>query len=468
MISGGHKKYYLIYSVLFLIAAAIIYSVFVLENRSLIYTLYGDGHICFNSLIYYGTWLRRILTEHTIPMWDMKIGYGSDIFMTLSWETLGDPLNLLAVFFNAGNMEYLYDFLAIFRIYLAGLTFSVYALYHNNKTVPVLAGSMMYAFCGFVLFAGVRDVYFMSPIIYFPLLLLGIDRIFDKKKPLVLIIFTAISAIANFYYFYMLTVFVVLYAFFVFFSRYGRPVMKREYWKDFAGRFVSCALNYLAGMMIAAVQLIPLVSYIRESARGQQNYYIPAFYSLEFYAKVFSGFISSASNTAWTHLGYAPIMLPAVILLFIKKEKKYRPYKTAFIMCLLFTCIPRIGSLLNGMTYPVNRWIWAFSMLNAYIFVMMTDSLFTMSRRELEITAMLSALYGIICLIPAQLRYKTDEVYGADPCAQRNGHHHRESQTYTNRAVLRICGSGMRYDGSHSKRFIQIWRIWEQLCCRFR
>ena len=397
-------KYYLFYSVTFLLVAAIIYSVFFVENKSLVYALYGDGHICFNSLVYYGSWLRKILTGHCIPMWDMKIGYGSDIFMTLSWETLGDPLNLLAVFFNADNMEYLYDFLAIFRVFLAGLTFSIYSRYHGNRDIPTLAGSIMYAFCGFVLFAGVRDVYFMSPVIYFPLLLLGIDKIFDEKKPYVLIIFTAIAAIANFYYFYMLTVFTVIYALFRFFVKYGKLKKSKTYLQSFFKIFFSCALNYLIGIMIASVQLIPLVSYIGNSERGQQNYFIPHLYSLEFYAKVFSGFISSASNTAWTHLGYAPIMLVSVLVLFIVKKKRYIPYRIAFIMCSLFMCLPVMGSVLNGMTYPVNRWIWAFSMLNSYIFVITLDEMFSLDRRSLRLIIILSAIYAVICLIPGQLR----------------------------------------------------------------
>lgn len=400
----GTGKYYLFYSVTFLLVAAIIYSVFFVENKSLVYALYGDGHICFNSLVYYGSWLRKILTEHCIPMWDMKIGYGSDIFMTLSWETLGDPFNLLAVFFNADNMEYLYDFLAIFRIFLAGLTFSIYSRYHGNRDIPTLAGSIMYAFCGFVLFAGVRDVYFMSPVIYFPLLLLGIDKIFDRKKPYVLIIFTAIAAIANFYYFYMLTVFTVIYALFRFFVKYGKLKKNKIYFQSFFKIFLSCALNYLIGIMIASVQLIPLVSYIGNSERGQQSYYVPRFYSLEFYAKVFSGFISSASNTAWTHLGYAPIMLVSVLVLFIVKKKRYIPYRVAFIMCSLFMCLPVMGSILNGMTYPVNRWIWAFSMLNSYIFVITLDDVFSLDRHSLRLITILSAAYAVICLIPGQLR----------------------------------------------------------------
>ena len=57
-----------------------------------------------NSLAYYGEYLRNILhsvfVEHKfeIPMWDMHIGYGSDILTTLHYYVIGDPLTLLSVF----------------------------------------------------------------------------------------------------------------------------------------------------------------------------------------------------------------------------------------------------------------------------------------------------------------------------------------------------------------------------------
>ena len=57
-----------------------------------------------NSLAYYGRYLRQVLytlfIEHklSLPLWDMHIGYGSDILTTLHYYVIGDPLTLLAVF----------------------------------------------------------------------------------------------------------------------------------------------------------------------------------------------------------------------------------------------------------------------------------------------------------------------------------------------------------------------------------
>ena len=56
----------------------------------------------FNTLVYYGKYLRKILTtlirEHrfVLSMWDLSIGFGSDILTTLNDYAIGDPLTLLA------------------------------------------------------------------------------------------------------------------------------------------------------------------------------------------------------------------------------------------------------------------------------------------------------------------------------------------------------------------------------------
>ena len=46
---------------------------------------------------------------------------------------------------------------------------------------------------------------------HFPWLLLGVERIFKEKKPLVFIMGVFVSVISNFYFFYMLVILTVLY-----------------------------------------------------------------------------------------------------------------------------------------------------------------------------------------------------------------------------------------------------------------
>lgn len=398
---------YLCYSVIFFVFACIIYSVFFTNDKSFVYSLYGDGHICLNSFIYYGRWLRKIgmtlITEHRlcIPMWDMSVGYGSDIITTFSWMTIGDPLNLLSAFVPADSAEYLYGFLAVFRMYLTGITFSVFGLYHGNKKMPVLCGSLIYAFCGFALFAGVRDVYFMSPMIYLPLLLLGVDKIFKKEKPYIFIVVTALSCITNFYYFYMLTIWVFIYGvyrYFVIFGKKGLQVQKIFAW------LIRCIGYYLTGTAIAAFMLLPIVLQLLNSERFAHQDYIPVLYSFDYYWKLLVRFITTESMEHWTHLGFTPFCLIAVFILFMKKGKKYTFYKIAFGMCVIFLVLPIFGSLMNAGSYVVNRWIWAFSMLIAYIFVIIYPELFHLSRKEKLSLIFLCCGYTLLCLMRTEFR----------------------------------------------------------------
>lgn len=403
----NQKIYYLYYSVAFLVISVLIYSVFTKNHKSFIYALYGDGHICFNSLVYYGRWLRQIimtlLQEHRliIPMWDMSVGYGSDIITTFNWMTLGDPLNLLAVFFSADNTEYLYGFLAVFRLYLAGLTFSVYALYQKNEKLPVLAGSMIYAFCGFALFAGVRDVYFMSPMIYMPLLFMGVDKIFKREKPYLFIIVTALAGMTNFYYFYMLSIWVFIYGVYryvMIFGKDGLSIPRIFRW------LCKCIGYYLIGICMAAALLIPIVLKLLGSERFANQDYVPLLYSFDYYWKLIVRFTTTESMEAWTHLGFAPICFTAIIVLFLKKSKKYTPFKLAFVMCVIFLMIPAVGSLMNAGSYVVNRWVWAFSMLVAYIFVIMWPELFRLTTKEKLGIVIVDVCYVILCMIKTEFR----------------------------------------------------------------
>ena len=136
-----------------------------------------------------------------LPMWDFSIGMGGDILTALNYYVIGDPLNLLAVFVPAAYMEYLYGFLCFLRYYLAGITFSMYCFYHKNGKLPVLLGSLIYVYSQWMIVTGLEHPYFMNPCIYLPLIMLGVDRIFDGKKPYFYIWSIVLSAVSNFYFF---------------------------------------------------------------------------------------------------------------------------------------------------------------------------------------------------------------------------------------------------------------------------
>ena len=143
-------------------------------------------------------------------MWDMNIGYGSDILTTLHYYVIGDPLTLLSVFVPADKTETLYEVLIFLRIYLAGISFSIFCFYHKNPKQATFMGTLIYIFAGWTIYAAMKHPYFSNPMSYLPLVLMGIDKIYKKEKPWLFIWTTVISAMSNFYFFYMICIFMFI------------------------------------------------------------------------------------------------------------------------------------------------------------------------------------------------------------------------------------------------------------------
>ena len=95
--------------------------------------------------------------------------------------------------------------------------------------------------------------------------------------------------------------------------------------------------------------------------------------------------------------------MTGIFVLFAKK-KKYRTLKTGFILINLFLLFPFAGHVLNGFSYVSNRWIWAYGMLMAYIFVKMYPELFNLSLKEKRTIFVFLMGYCVLALLPDAAR----------------------------------------------------------------
>lgn len=407
------RQYYFLYSVVFIIAILLVYGCYFVNGKSFVWQ--SDGWTQhYRALLYYAKWLRSIartlLFEHKleIPTYSFSIGYGSDIITSLHYYVIGDPLCLLSVFVPTKYMAYFYSGMIVFRLYLAGITFSSFSFYMWEKTIKeteegfrniaILAGTLVYVFCGFAIYAGIRHPYFLNPMIYLPLVLLGAEKILDKKKPYVFILSVFVSAISNFYFFYMIAILTVLYVVWRLFVVYSKAEFKTAI----------CVLMKIAGYAIlgtcmSAVILLPAVLGFLNSNRSESGYIYDLLYSVSDYESNFGGFLSvSTSGHDWTVMGYGAIVLIAIISLFI--QKKHKDIKIAFLVLTFMTLIPAIGSLMNGFSYVSNRWIWGYSFLLAYIVVLKWQNLFLLSVREKRIMLICLSIYLVLCFVLVKSR----------------------------------------------------------------
>ena len=233
------KRYlFLTYTILFAILCMIVFYPFFTNHLSLIWGRSGeDGtsqHLA--SLLYYGDYIRTFFSNlihgnFQFPMWNNSIGFGSDILTTLNYYAIGDPLNIVYVFANKANASYLYTFMTLFRAYLVGISFIIFGCYFKKNPYGILIGGFTYIFSGVFLNYAIRHPFFLNPMIYLPLLIIGVEKIYRKEKPYLFTIMVAISAMSNFYFFYMLTAVAVIYALIRF------PVYKEAGFFKTLGRF---------------------------------------------------------------------------------------------------------------------------------------------------------------------------------------------------------------------------------------
>lgn len=393
--------YYICYTLVFGAVALVLYLQFYLNGKSLIWSHDGvPQHL--NSLAYYGEYLREILyhlfVEHKleIPLWDMHIGYGSDILTTLHYYVIGDPLTLLSVFVPAEKTEYLYAFLIFLRIYLAGVAFSRYCFYHKNSKQATLLGALIYIFAGWTIYASMKHPYFSNPMIYLPLILLGIDKIYRREKPYTFIWSVTLAAVSNFYFFYMIGIFMVLYAAFDYFvvfteKKERKPVCIIKWAGIFAGYSVIAVL-------LSAVVLLPVIMPVFGTDRFQAENYVPLLYDRIYYEKYLSCLIGE-NMIQWGVAGYTAVAMTGVFVLF-SKRKFNTALKWGFVLLNIFLLFPFAGHALNGFSYVSNRWIWAYGMMIAYIFVKIYPEIFRLDMKEKRKVLFLLLVYCGAALFP--------------------------------------------------------------------
>lgn len=400
-----NKACFVLFTVCFLILACLVFLAFILNNRSFIWasdTQDGLAQHC-NALAYYGTYLRHLLSQifidhhFSLKMFDLSIGFGSDIIATLHYYCIGDPLALLSVFFPTSLTEYLYDGLVILRLYLAGLAFIAFALSKNKHYKGVLLGSLIYVFCGFALFS-IKHPYFLNTMIALPLMCLGIDRSIERRNPWLLSVISALALLTNFYFYYMLTFFALLYAFLSFFAQREHGL------KRFFYTFFKTAWYYAIGAGMGMVIFLPVLNLFLSTARSTQSAYVPLLYSFNYYARLVMSFASMHTPGSWTKLSYMPLGILCIIAMFIK-GKQTRILKIAFVMMTVMICIPWFGHLLNGLSYVSNRWTFAYSLLVGYIVATLYPELPSLFQ---EHKYLMLGITGAYCLVSLFFASKND------------------------------------------------------------
>ena len=400
------KNAIFLYTCTFLLLLPVIFFPFLSEGKSFIWSPDGlDQH--YPALLYYGKLLRGILSGQNFPMIDFKIGLGFDTITTMNYYVLGDPISLLTVFMTPQNSVFFYGFLILVRLYLAGISFMALMKYFKKDGVAIVLGALIYVFCGYSLYAGLRHPFFINPMIYLPLILIGVEKVFRNHKPYLLIFMVFISTISNFYFFYDLTIITVIYVVFRYVTTY-----KKNYKNPFTG-FLLTGLKtggyYLLGTALSSFIFIPVIYAFSLNGRtgsSPQIMYGYLYYGGFYYLKILQGMFSGGVYPGyWTVSTFSGIVVVSFAILIA--NKKYWKLMWIYLMVLLGLFIPAFGYIMNGLAYTANRWCFVLSLLVATTFVFTYDNIWNLGKKESKILLISVGLYGILAFIfPSGLTVK--------------------------------------------------------------
>lgn len=403
MIKEQRKYCYGVYTLMFLLMCIVAFLPFFTEGKSFVWGAGVEDGLSqhFSALTYYGEALREffrnLLAGHPkLVMWDMSLGYGADILSTLNYYAIGDPLNLLYGFVSPKNTETMYDFMILLRMYLAGITFIMYARKMKKRSYGTVIGALVYVFSGFCFRLGLRHPFFINPMIYFPLLCLGIEKIYQRERPYVFIFAVCVSAMSNYYFLYMLTIFAVIYAWIRFYKYTEENKMK-----TFFLTILKFGMYYTLGIAMAAVILLPsVIGFLGNGRYGKGvDWKSLIVYPGKYYLLFIENFIGYGNMGSNTNAGYLPIVGIVVLFTLFSQRMKHKKYRAAFIASIIALILPIFGYAFNGFSYANNRWAFALSFIVALLTAEMYPRLFVMSKRQQIGIGAGIIIYTVFCII---------------------------------------------------------------------
>lgn len=386
----------IVYTILFFAVFFLSFNTFLRDKVSLVNVSDGIAQH-YPSIMYVGRYYREIVNNFLhgnfiVPMFDFNLGMGSDITQTFHYYGLGDPLLLISAFVPESSCTILYNILVVVRFYLSGFAFLYMCRYFNKRESHSLIGALIYVFCGFSLIS-FRHPYFLNPVIYLPLLIVGVDKVLNRKGYWLFIVMTAVSAVSNFYFFYMLTICIFIYAIVRVWD-----IVEENIPKNLFVLFCRCASFYVVGLMLAAFMFVPSVIGFLNSGRSLEPLVQDLLhYQVEYYVYIALKYI--VPTDSWSCLGMSAISLISLILLFSQKDKKYRTLKILFVVCEVFLLIPFFSYMMNGFGYVSTRWTFAFALLASYLVVEMLPKLFQITKKQNIAILGAILLYVMVCVI---------------------------------------------------------------------
>lgn len=319
----------------------------------------------YTTLRYTARAVRDLLAGRGFRQVDFSLGQGLDALASLGFYGLTNPFYWLGALFTGRGLEAYYQFLVFLYRWLEGLAFGLYlrrTRLLRGQGWAILAGSLMFAFCGYNTAGVLKCPYFAAGGICLCLTLLAVERCLAEGKWGLVSGAVLLTLLMNFYHGYQTLLMVAAYALARLAYRLpGRGV--RGVAREGLGLLAAGA----CGLLLGGFMLLPTLRAFMGSARSS----VPAGYKAsllvfpgEYYRQLVADFFAPYGQANyWTQLNFLPWTAAGLFALLVMRggERRARWLRAGMALAALGLCVPLAGKAFNGMSYVTNRWSYGFA-----------------------------------------------------------------------------------------------------------
>lgn len=404
MFRKGIENTYVLYTVLFIVFFVCVFSPFWNYGKAFLWTTDGMTQD-YPMFIYVKKWASYIITtlaeKHylSIPFWDMTIGFGQDVFGN---GVAFRPLTLISLLFSASNVENYMLFRTVIYTYLSGVAFIFFMKKRTKEDNSILIGALIYVFSAYALYFAPRHPFFFEMMIYFPLMLVGVEQIFKKKKSMLFTIIVFLCGASYFHFLYIITLAAVVYALFRYFELYAKEIRSLKHFINIVWGFF---LHYILGVLLAAFSILPSIMKVFDSGRGTGSDAKVAsgfFWDLSYYQEFLLGITDIEPASEYRFMVIPGIAIFALLYMLVKYRKKTVLFWGQFVFYTVAFLVPAFAMMFNAGASRSLRWACIYMFWIAAIVVKMLPRMLQKSKLALLKSCVFIAGYLLIYMFISQ------------------------------------------------------------------
>ncbi|MBU9788710.1 YfhO family protein [Lentilactobacillus sp. G22-6] len=385
---------FLIYTIAFVSICLLTYSIPWLAGRTLIWNVDGIAQH-FPILAQF----QRILqgTAHqSLFGWSWNLGSGADQLTTFAFYIVGDPFSYLIALFPASKLELGYQLLILLRLYCVGCAFLAWANERSFSRHSKLIGTLIYTFSGYNFYVSMHHPFFLLPMMLFPLLAMGVEKVLHGQNWLPLAIAVALALVSNFYFAYMLALGTFVYLLTRYLHMYHVDAKQLP-----LGRIIYClAQAIVTGLMMAGVVLFPTLLSVFQSTRIAYHAKFAnglLLYPAKYYLALPNQLITSTTTKDyWLVLNVCGLTFLAAIYI-LRHFKHYRALAIVIVLTVIGILLPQVSATTNGLSTPSNRWLFLAVLPLGLATMIFVDQLPRLTRNDLKwLITSLVILIGLV------------------------------------------------------------------------